>query len=145
MKWHDNIYTICISQTLCCWRSTYLQTQGVQTAVGFTTDWSICFYLHGIKQVFVTETGRPANLELRLPNTTGTRIVELGGRGRERWGGRERQGEGERERGREKKREKQREKERKRNREGTEKERDGERKRGEKQSKRKSEREQEKE
>lgn len=49
----------------------------VEAGVCPAANWAVSLNLHGVQQVLVTETGRPADLKLSLPNTTGTGVVEL--------------------------------------------------------------------
>lgn len=55
----------------------YLKAKWVEAGVRPAANWSVSFDLHGIQQVLVTETGRPADLKLRVLNTAGTRVMEL--------------------------------------------------------------------
>lgn len=57
--------------------SCYLKAKWVEAGVRPAANWSVSLNLHGIQQVFITETGRPADLELSLPNTAGTKVMEL--------------------------------------------------------------------
>lgn len=57
--------------------SCYLKAERVEAGVRPAANWSVSLNLHGIQQVLVTETGRPADLELSLPNTAGTRVMQL--------------------------------------------------------------------
>lgn len=49
----------------------------VKAGVCPAANWTIRLNLHGIQQVLVTETGRPADLNLSCPDPAGTRVVEL--------------------------------------------------------------------
>lgn len=55
----------------------YLKAEWVEAGIRLAANWSVSLNLHGIEQVLVTETGRPADLELSLLNTAGTRVMEL--------------------------------------------------------------------
>lgn len=57
--------------------SCYLKAKRVEAGVGPAANWSVSLNLHGVQQVLVTETGRPADLNLSLLNTAGTRVMEL--------------------------------------------------------------------
>lgn len=57
--------------------SCYLKAKWVEAGVRPAANWAVSLNLHGIQQVLVTETGRPADLELSLTNTAGTRVMEL--------------------------------------------------------------------
>lgn len=57
--------------------SCYLKAEWVEAGVRPAANWTVSLNLHGIQQVLVTETGRPADLELSLPNTAGTRVMQL--------------------------------------------------------------------
>lgn len=57
--------------------SGYLQPKWVQAGVCPAANWAVSLNLHGIQQVLITETGRPADLELCLANTAGTVVVKL--------------------------------------------------------------------
>lgn len=55
----------------------YLKAVRVEAGVCPAANWSVSLNLHGIQQVLVTETRGPADLKLGLPNTAGTKVVEL--------------------------------------------------------------------
>lgn len=55
----------------------YLKVERVEAGVRPAANWPFTLNLHGIQQVLITETGGPADLELGLLNTAGTRVVEL--------------------------------------------------------------------
>lgn len=57
--------------------SCYLKAERVECGVRPAANWPFSLNLHGIQQVLVTETGGPADLELGLLNTAGTRVMEL--------------------------------------------------------------------
>lgn len=57
--------------------SHYLKAKWIEAGVRPAANWSVSLNLHGIQQVLVPETGRPADLELSLPNTAGTKVMEL--------------------------------------------------------------------
>lgn len=61
---------------MCIWLC-YLKAEWVEAGVCPAANWSVSLNLHGIQQVLVTETGGPADLELSLLNTAGTRVMEL--------------------------------------------------------------------
>ena len=62
---------------LCSILSWYLKAEWVKAGVRPAANWSVSLNLHGIQQVLVTEAGGPADLELRLLNAAGARVMEL--------------------------------------------------------------------
>lgn len=60
-----------------CVLTGYLKAEGVEAGVCPAAHWAIRFNLHGIEQVLVMETRRPADLKLGLPNAAGTRVMQL--------------------------------------------------------------------
>lgn len=71
---------------LCSVLSPYLKAQWVEAGVRPAANWSVSLNLHGIQQVLVTEAGGPADLELRLLNAAGARVMELETKTRNREG-----------------------------------------------------------
>lgn len=57
--------------------SCYLKAERVEAGVRPAANWAVSLNLHSIQQVLVTETRRPADLELSLSNTAGTGVMEL--------------------------------------------------------------------
>lgn len=55
----------------------YLKAKWVEAGFCTAANRSVSSDLHCIQQVLVTETGRPADLELSLLNTAGTKVMEL--------------------------------------------------------------------
>lgn len=60
-----------------CMCSCYLKAKWVEAGVRPAANWSVSLNLHGIQQVLLTETGRPADLQLSLLNAAGTEVMEL--------------------------------------------------------------------
>lgn len=67
---------MCLSIKTCV-LSSYLQPKWVQAGVCPAANWAVSLNLHGIQQVLITETGRPADLKLCFTNTAGTVVVKL--------------------------------------------------------------------
>lgn len=55
----------------------YLEAERVEAAVCLAANRAVGLNLHGVQQVLVTETGRPADLELGLLNAAGPKVMEL--------------------------------------------------------------------
>lgn len=55
----------------------YLEVERVEAVVCLAANRAVGLNLHGVEQVLVTETGRPANLELGLLNAAGPKVMEL--------------------------------------------------------------------
>lgn len=55
----------------------YLEAERVEAVVCLAANRAVGLNLHGVEQVLVAETGRPANLELGLLNAAGPKVMEL--------------------------------------------------------------------
>lgn len=58
-------------------RLRYLEAERVEAVVCLAANRAVGLNLHGVEQVLVTETGRPANLELGLLDAAGPEVMEL--------------------------------------------------------------------
>lgn len=55
----------------------YLEAERVEAAVCLAANRAVGLNLHGVQQVLLTEVGRPAHVQLGLPNAAGPKVVEL--------------------------------------------------------------------
>lgn len=55
----------------------YLEAERVEADVCLAANRPVGLNLHGVEQVLLTETGRPAHLEPGLLNAAGPKVVEL--------------------------------------------------------------------
>lgn len=55
----------------------YLQAERVEAVVCLAANRPVRLNLHGVEQVLVAETGRPAHLELGLLDAAGPEVMEL--------------------------------------------------------------------
>lgn len=72
----QEMYNKACRQCLSTWLR-YLEAERVEAAVCLAANGAVGLNLHGVQQVLVTETGRPANLELGLLNAAGPKVMEL--------------------------------------------------------------------
>lgn len=55
----------------------YLEAKWVEAVVCLAANRAVGLNLHGVQQILVTETGRPAHVKLGLLNTAGPKVMEL--------------------------------------------------------------------